>query len=103
MSISFDDVVHVSRLARLDFKENEFEEITEQLGSILNYISSLNELDTKDVLPTSHVLSIKNVFREDIVNSVANTAVIFDTNMEHRGVPSTQDRRLVLNINYFEK
>ena len=33
-----------------------------------NYISSLNELDTKDVLPTSHVLSIKNVFREDIVN-----------------------------------
>ena len=68
MSISFDDVVHVSRLARLDFKENEFEEITEQLGSILNYISSLNELDTKDVLPTSHVLSIKNVFREDIVN-----------------------------------
>ena len=68
MSISFDDVVHVSRLARLDFKENEFEEITEQLGSILNYISSLYELDTKDVLPTSHVLSIKNVFREDIVN-----------------------------------
>ena len=68
MSISFDDVVHVSRLARIDFKENEFEEITEQLGSILNYISSLNELDTKDVLPTSHVLSIKNVFREDIVN-----------------------------------
>ena len=42
-------------------------------------------------------------FREDVVNSVANTAVIFDTNMEHRGVPSTQDRRLVLNINYFEK
>ncbi len=68
MSISFDDVVHVSRLARFDFKENVFEEITEQLGSILNYISSLNELDTKDVLPTSHVLSIKNVFREDIVN-----------------------------------
>ena len=68
MSISFDDVVHVSRLARLDFKENEFEEITEQFGSILNYISSLNELDTKDVLATSHVLSIKNVFREDIVN-----------------------------------
>jgi hypothetical protein len=42
-------------------------------------------------------------FREDVVKSVANTAVIFDTNMEHRGVPSTEDRRLVLNINYFEK
>ncbi len=68
MSISFDDIVHVSRLARLDFKENEFHEVTEQLGSILNYISSLNELDTTDTPPTSHVLSIKNVFREDVVD-----------------------------------
>jgi len=68
MSISFDDVIHISRLARLDFKENEFEEITEQLGSVLNYISNLNELDTTDTLPTSHVLDIKNVYREDIVN-----------------------------------
>ena len=42
-------------------------------------------------------------FREDIVNSVENTAVIFDTNLEHRGVSSTDTRRLVLNINYFEK
>ena len=68
MSISFDDVVHVSRLARLDFKEDEFGEMTEQLGTILNYISTLNELDTTDTPPTSHVLRIKNVFREDIVN-----------------------------------
>ena len=43
-------------------------------------------------------------FREDIVNSVSNTAVIFDTNLKHRGVPQTDtDRRLVLNISYFEK
>ena len=38
------------------------------------------------------------------VESVANTAVIFDTNTKHRGVPATNvDRRLVININYFEK
>ena len=38
------------------------------------------------------------------VQSVKNTAVIFDSNTEHRGVPATNvDRRLVLNINYFEK
>ena len=38
------------------------------------------------------------------VVSKENTAVIFDTNLEHRGVPQTDlDRRLVLNITYFEK
>ena len=43
-------------------------------------------------------------FKDMKVDSVANTAVIFDTNIEHRGVPPTNvDRRLVLNINYFEK
>ena len=43
-------------------------------------------------------------FKDSKIDSVANTAVIFDTNIEHRGVPPTNvDRRLVLNINYFEK
>ena len=42
-------------------------------------------------------------FEYDAVQSVSNTAAIFDTNIKHRGVPSTDTRRLVLNINYFEK
>ncbi len=38
------------------------------------------------------------------IYSVENHAIIFDTNLVHRGVPSTDvDRRLVLNISYFEK
>jgi len=36
--------------------------------------------------------------------SISNNACIFDTNLEHRGVPATDvDRRFVVNINYFEK
>ena len=42
-------------------------------------------------------------FKDTKVESKANTAVVFDSNLEHRGVPSTDTRRLVLNINYFEK
>ena len=38
------------------------------------------------------------------IDSVENTAVIFDTNTQHRGVPQTDvDRRLVMNITYFER
>tara|TARA_B100001057_G_scaffold247797_1_gene248103 strand:- start:122 stop:601 length:480 start_codon:yes stop_codon:yes gene_type:complete len=38
------------------------------------------------------------------VKSESNTAIIFDTNLKHRGVPQTDtNRRLVLNISYFEK
>ena len=38
------------------------------------------------------------------IYSEENTAVIFDTDLEHRGTPPTNvDRRLVLNVNYFER
>ena len=67
MKISKDDVVKVAELARLEFKNDEVERFTEQLGNILEYIEKLNELDTDKVEPTSHVLGISTPLREDKV------------------------------------
>jgi aspartyl-tRNA(Asn)/glutamyl-tRNA(Gln) amidotransferase subunit C len=66
-SIEKSAVKHVALLSRLSLDEKELELYSRQLASILTYISKLNELDTKDVQPTSHALStLKNVFRKDI-------------------------------------
>jgi aspartyl-tRNA(Asn)/glutamyl-tRNA(Gln) amidotransferase subunit C len=65
MKITKKDVEHVARLARLALSEEEKERYTAQLESILEYIEKLNQLDTKDVPPTTHVLSLSNVWRED--------------------------------------
>lgn len=67
MKISKDDIIKVSELARLEFKEEELEKFTEQLGKILEYIEQLNELNTDNVEPTSHVLDISTPLREDKV------------------------------------
>ena len=67
MKITRDDVIKVAELARLEFKEEELGKFTEQLGNILTYIGKLNELDTKDVEPTSHVLDLATPLREDAV------------------------------------
>ena len=67
MKISKDDIIKVSELARLEFKEEELEKFTEQLGNILEYVEQLNELDTDNVEPTSHVLDISTPLREDKV------------------------------------
>lgn len=67
MSIAVQDVEHVAKLARLDLSEEEKTKFTEQLNAILKYAEKLNELDTDDVAPTSHVLPIANVMREDEV------------------------------------
>ncbi|TFJ91323.1 Asp-tRNA(Asn)/Glu-tRNA(Gln) amidotransferase subunit GatC [Lentibacillus salicampi] len=63
--ISKDQVKHVANLARLAITEEEADMFTEQLSSIIDYAEQLNELDTDNVEPTTHVLDLKNVLRED--------------------------------------
>ena len=66
MKITKQEVEHVARLARLELSEQEKETLTDQLSNILTYVEQLNELDTKGVEPTSHVLDINNVMRDDV-------------------------------------
>jgi aspartyl-tRNA(Asn)/glutamyl-tRNA(Gln) amidotransferase subunit C len=63
--ISVEQVEHVAHLARLALNEAEKQQFTEQLNAILAYMEQLNEVSTADVAPTSHVLDLVNVFRED--------------------------------------
>jgi aspartyl-tRNA(Asn)/glutamyl-tRNA(Gln) amidotransferase subunit C len=65
--ITRQDVEHVAELARLELTPEEKERFIVQLNDILTYIDKLNELDTADVEPTSHVIPLSNVFRDDEV------------------------------------
>lgn len=67
--ISKDQVKHVANLARLAITEDEAETFTKQLDAIITFAEQLNELDTENVEPTSHVLDIKNVLREDVAKA----------------------------------
>ncbi|BBW98341.1 MULTISPECIES: Asp-tRNA(Asn)/Glu-tRNA(Gln) amidotransferase subunit GatC [Geobacillus] len=64
--ISLEQVKHVADLARLAITEEEAEMFTKQLDAIITFAEQLNELDTENVPPTSHVLDMRNVMREDI-------------------------------------
>ena len=61
------DVLKVARLARLKLTEAEIDDYTEKLGNILEYVASLNEIDTEDVEPMVHAVELSNVFRADEV------------------------------------
>lgn len=67
MKVSRHDIEHIAKLARIDLNEDEKELFGSQLSSILDYMEKLNELDTSDIEPTSHVLSLQNVMRDDTV------------------------------------
>ena len=61
-----EEVKHVANLARLAITEEEAEKFAEQLGKITDFAEQLNELDTTNVEPTTHVLPLVNVMREDV-------------------------------------
>ncbi|ABS20660.1 Asp-tRNA(Asn)/Glu-tRNA(Gln) amidotransferase subunit GatC [Bacillus cytotoxicus] len=64
--ISVENVKHVAHLARLAITDQEAEKFQKQLDAIVTFAEQLNELDTTNVKPTTHVLTMRNVMREDV-------------------------------------
>jgi len=65
MKISREEVIHVADLARLDIHEDLVDKFALQLGTILEYVDTLENVNTTGVRPTTHAISMTNAFRED--------------------------------------
>lgn len=77
MPLSLEEVDHVATLARLGLAADERERLRDQLSSILEHISALNQLDTEAIPPTAQVVELSNVMREDDVRpSLPRAAVL---------------------------
>lgn len=91
MSVTRDDVRHVAELARLSFSDEEEQRMADELSQILDYVETLDELDTSGVSPMSHVLDVTNVVRPDEVRARIDRADALelapDTDGPHVRVP----------------
>ena len=65
MAISPKDVEYLSHLARIQLTEEELVRFAGQLAEILTFVEKLKTAQTEGVPPTTHVLPLSNVFRED--------------------------------------
>lgn len=63
--ITRNDVEHIARLARIELTEAEEAKFEQDLASILEFVSRLNELDTTDVKPLTGGTELVNAVRED--------------------------------------
>ena len=67
------DVKYVAHLARLALSPEEEQRIGAQLGSVLDYIEKLKEVDVTNVEPTAHAFPLVNVTRPDEVQPSIST------------------------------
>lgn len=73
MAITRDTVLHVARLARLELDAAEIEAMERDLGKILAYVETLNELDTSGIEETAQVAVIGAPLRKDEVRAGVGT------------------------------
>ena len=85
MAISEEEVKHVAKLSKLDFKQEELESFTNQLGKIIDMVELLEEVDTEGVDFTSNVIETINVMRQDRAQPGWNRDELM------RNVPETED------------
>jgi len=86
MAITKADVEKIAKLAKLKFAEDEKEKLIEELAQIIAYVEKLNELDLENVPPTSHVLDLKNIMRDDEARSgLSQEQALMNTPARHGG------------------
>jgi aspartyl-tRNA(Asn)/glutamyl-tRNA(Gln) amidotransferase subunit C len=61
-----EQVLYVAKLARLRLSDDEVDRMAGELSQILEHVETMNELDLEGVEPTSHVVDLTNVLREDV-------------------------------------
>jgi aspartyl-tRNA(Asn)/glutamyl-tRNA(Gln) amidotransferase subunit C len=85
----------VALLARLELTPAEEIQFTEQLGSILDYVEQLKELDVSQVAPTTRAIDVSNISRPDVLHPWDNREAILANAPEQEGdffkVPKIMD------------
>ena len=65
MSLTSEEVQHIALLARVGLTPEELERYRSQLENILDNFQVLKEVDTEDVPPTGHSVTLETVLRDD--------------------------------------
>lgn len=76
MKITDELLDYIGILARLDITPEEREQDKTEISKIIDYMDTLNELDTTDIEAMSHAFPVKNVFREDNVKPSVDREII---------------------------
>lgn len=77
MEITDSLINKLANLSRLDFKDEEKQEMKTELEKMIGFIDKLNELDTSGVEPLLHMSENQNIFREDEVKGELDKKDVF--------------------------
>ena len=85
-NLSVDEIKRVARLAALPLSEEELVKFDKELSETVNYVSRLNELETKNIVPTPQVTQKVNELRDDVITpSLPQALALKNAKKTHKG------------------
>jgi len=69
MAINQEEVIHIAKLARIEFTKEEDQKLTEELSEIINYVEELEKAPTEDSDSIGQISGLENVMREDEIET----------------------------------
>ncbi|MBI4159144.1 Asp-tRNA(Asn)/Glu-tRNA(Gln) amidotransferase subunit GatC [Candidatus Woesearchaeota archaeon] len=84
MKINKEILQGVANNARIKLSKKEVDELLPQLNGILKIFSQLNGINTNNIEPSFQPVEVKNVFREDRVESCKEDVLVNVKNKEDR-------------------
>jgi aspartyl-tRNA(Asn)/glutamyl-tRNA(Gln) amidotransferase subunit C len=86
--LTAEDIKHIAKLANLTLTEAQITKLATQLTSVIDFMSKIQSLDTKNIAETSQVTGLENVFRKDKVEQsrmLTQEAALSNAKTTHHG------------------
>ncbi len=84
MSLSPEEVIKISHLARLAIDEQAIPKYAQELSNIFDLVAQMNQVDTQGIVPTTHPLDIPQRLRADVVSETDQRELM------QKGAPSVE-------------
>jgi aspartyl-tRNA(Asn)/glutamyl-tRNA(Gln) amidotransferase subunit C len=68
MSVTKENIHRIAHLARLNIDEARIPEYAQHLNNLLDLVSQMEKVDTKNIEPMAHPLDGQQRFREDVIS-----------------------------------
>ena len=84
MRITIEQVRQVAKLARLTLPETELERLATDMDAMLDFVATLESIDTEGIVPTAHAVPMMNAFREDVLRPSLDRELVMASAPDHQ-------------------
>lgn len=70
------DVLHIAKLSKLEFSDEEIEKFTTEMSTIVEYVNTLQGVDTSDVEDQTSVLPLNDLRADEVEPSLSQEDAI---------------------------